>query len=145
MWLLPSLACAGRDPDLTPVDGRLPPCPSSPNCVTSEPGADAEHAVDPLPLPAALDAPGAIDRLVAIVQATPRTAVLARTDEVLHATFRTPLLRFTDDVVFRADPAEGVIHVRSASRVGQGDLGVNRRRVEELRARWLAVSAADPG
>lgn len=144
MWLLAFAACAGRAPDLTPRDGRLPACPVSPNCVGSEPGEDAVHAVDPLPLPPGRTAPEVVDALVALLAEEPRAEVLRRDAAFLHAAFRTPTLRFVDDVAFRVDLDQGVVHVRSASRLGHGDLGVNRRRVEGLRARWVAQLPAAP-
>ena len=61
-----------------------------------------------------------------------RTTVVAETDEYLHAVCRTRL-GFADDLECRVCLTEGVIHVRSASRFGIGDMGVNRERVEALR------------
>ena len=71
-------------------------------------------------------------RLQRIVAAMPRTEVIEATDEYLHAVCRT-LLGFRDDLEFRFSPAERVVHVQSASRVGLFDFGVNRRRVERVR------------
>jgi uncharacterized protein (DUF1499 family) len=133
MRLFLAAACAGQEPDLSLVDGHLRPCPASPNCVSSEEGADAEHAIAPLAVPPDHPPAEALAALEAAIAREPRTAVLHRGDAFLHVTYRTALLRFVDDVTFRVDPEAGVIHVRSASRVGQGDLGVNRRRVEALR------------
>jgi uncharacterized protein (DUF1499 family) len=64
----------------------------------------------------------------------PRTAVLTRTDEFLHAECTSRIFRFVDDLELQLRSAEGVIAVGSASRLGRGDMGVNRRRVESLRA-----------
>lgn len=131
MHLLLLLACAGTPShELASASGLLAPCPSSPNCVSSlaDPG-DGTHYIRPL-----LDhgaTPADLDRVAALVQAEPRTELLSRTDTALHATFTSALFRFVDDVevVLEGD----VLHVRSASRVGHGDLGVNRERVERLR------------
>ena len=142
MWFLAFAACAGRAPDLAPIDGRLPPCPSTPNCVCSEAGADPDHAIAPLPWPPGKTPEAVAAALAALVAGEPRAALVRREGGFLHATVRTPLLRFVDDVAFRLDPEAGVVHVRSASRVGRGDLGVNRSRVEALRSRWLATVAA---
>ena len=68
------------------------------------------------------------------VDALPRTERLRTSSHYLHAISRTRLLRFTDDLELLLDEQRGQIDVRSASRVGYGDLGVNRRRVERLRA-----------
>ena len=126
--------CHGARPaSLASRQGRLAPCPSSPNCVSSF--ADDElHRIAPLPFsgPAA----AAIDSLAGIVRSLPRTSVKAATETYLHAEFKSAIFRFVDDVEFLADEAAGVIHIRSASRVGSSDLGVNRKRVETIRARW---------
>lgn len=118
-------------------DGRLAPCPSSPNCVCSQ-DADAAHAIAPLAFRgAAADAMRALKQVLA---GQPRVRVIAETPNYLHAEFRTPLCRFVDDVEFLVVDGEQVIHVRSASRVGYSDLGTNRRRIEALRREFAAVA-----
>lgn len=82
-----------------------------------------------------------MQRLRQIVNAMPRTRVVATTDDYLHVEFTSALLRFVDDVEFRVDVDAGVIHVRSASRVGRYDFGVNRRRVEAIRDAFERGSA----
>jgi len=112
-------------------DGPLPPCPTTPNCVSSEADpADRIHFVPPLPLPDGLDPIAALDAFEAIVRAEPRTEVIDRTPLRLQAIDRTRWLRFVDDVEARVDVEARLLHVRSASRVGGGDMGANRRRVE---------------
>jgi len=126
--------CHGTRPATLGVrEGRLAPCPASPNCVSSLATDDA-HRIDPLPFRGT--AADALARLAGIVRSLPRTSVSAPAGTYLHAEFRSAFFRFVDDVEFLADEAAGVIHVRSASRVGTSDLGVNRRRIETLRARW---------
>ena len=114
--------------------GPLRPCPATPNCVCSEAAgtSDAGHTVDPLRFsgPAEEAWAAAIDA----VSALPRARIVASDDVRLHAELRSRIFRFVDDLELRLAPEEGCIHVRSASRLGRGDLGVNRRRVEELRA-----------
>ena len=112
---------------------RLAPCPDSPNCVSSL-ASDEVHEIDPLPLPTA--DPIAVVR--EIVESFPRTTIVAADDRYLHATFASRVFRFVDDVEFLVDEAAGVLQVRSASRLGYGDMGVNRGRVEEIRARLAA-------
>jgi uncharacterized protein (DUF1499 family) len=68
--------------------------------------------------------------------------VVARTESYLHAEFTSLFFRFVDDVEFLVDDAAKVIHVRSASRLGRSDLGVNRKRVERIRARWREATPA---
>lgn len=129
---------AAMPSDLGVHDGRLKACPSSPNCVSSQAG-DAEHHVEPFPFEG--DPALAIDRLAKIVSAEPRTEVVTHTSDYLHVVFRSKLFRFPDDVEFWADSANKRIEVRSASRVGYSDVGVNRARVEKLRAAWLAAQS----
>jgi uncharacterized protein (DUF1499 family) len=128
------LGCTGRRPaDLGIRDGRLRLCPGSPNCVTSETGATPTEAVRPLAAPAG---PADLVRLAELVRAWPRASVISVTPEYIHAEFTSRIMRFVDDVEFRLDATAQVIHVRSASRLGRSDLGVNRKRVEALRQRW---------
>lgn len=120
------------------VDGRLAPPPRSPNCVTSVADADDPvHHIAPLAWSGSID--DALDRLEAIVAASPRTAVVTREGPYLHVTYTTKWFRFVDDVEFHVVPEEGVVHVRSASRVGYGDMGLNRRRVEAIRDAFVGA------
>lgn len=117
------------------VGGTLRPCPSSPNCVCSTAGDDDPvHAVDPLPLD--LEPERAVPELRRIVESFPRTRIVDTGERYLHATFTSLVFRFTDDVEFLVDEDAGVIHVRSASRIGYSDLGANRSRVDALREAW---------
>jgi uncharacterized protein (DUF1499 family) len=93
---------------------------------------DAGHRVEPFLL--AADAPRAWPALRAAVAALPRTRIVKETAGYLHAECRSALLGFVDDLELELRPAEGKVAVRSASRTGWSDLGVNRRRVEGLRA-----------
>ena len=110
--------------------GRLAPCPKRPNCVSSQ-ADDAGHRVEPFAAPEG--AQRRLDRLAALIEATPRARVVERGDTYLRAEYTSRLFRFVDDLELAADEAAGVVHVRSASRVGRSDLGANRRRVEALR------------
>jgi uncharacterized protein (DUF1499 family) len=117
-------------------DGKLLACPGSPNCVSSQtPAADAEHAIAPMAYTGS--AGEAIAKLKTIVQGMERTKVINASGDYLYAEFSTKLMGFVDDVEFYADDAAKVIHVRSASRLGQSDLGVNRQRVEAIRAQFV--------
>ncbi len=130
------LGCSGARPkDLALRAGRLRPCPDTPNCVSSEAGTPADKQV------AAFAAPGGkadMVRLRALLEAWPRTAIVTDSGSYLHAESKSLIMRFVDDVEFRFDSAASVIHVRSASRLGRSDLGVNRKRVEGLRKQWEA-------
>lgn len=116
-----------RPASLGARDGRLPPCKRTPNCVSSQTdAADREHYIAPLAFS------GTIAELRRAIETLPRVTVIRETADYLYAEFRTPLLRYVDDVEFLK--AGAVVHVRSASRLGRRDFGVNRRRVEEIRA-----------
>ena len=112
---------------------RLKPCPPKPNCVCSRDDASPRHRIAPLAISG--DPAAAFARLKSLLESTPRTRIVTATDDYLHAVCRTRL-GFPDDVECLLAPEEGVIHVRSASRIGHGDLGANRRRVEALRRRF---------
>jgi uncharacterized protein (DUF1499 family) len=109
---------------------KLVPCPERPNCVSSmEHGKDVY--IEPLRYSDALTE--AKQKLLAVIHNQPRTQVLIDDVLYLHVTFTSLLFRFVDDVEFTFDDSQKLIHVRSASRKGHYDFGVNRRRVEMLR------------
>ncbi|MFP4566326.1 MAG: DUF1499 domain-containing protein [Spirochaetaceae bacterium] len=126
--------------DLGTVDGNLRPCPDTPNCVETR-AADDEHAIAPLEIPQELrrhpdTAGAALDRLNTIIAAYPRAQVTERRSDYLAAEFRSRIFRFADDVEFLVDEEAGVVHFRSASRLGHSDAGVNRSRMEQIRELW---------
>jgi uncharacterized protein (DUF1499 family) len=140
-------AFAGRMPaDLGVRDGRLKPPSRTENSVSSQadlwPDAPqkAYARIAPLPLPGG-DAKAAIARIAAVVEDLPGAHVVERRDDYLYAQFTTALMRYVDDVEFWVDPAAGVVQVRSASRLGSKDFGVNRARIESIRARLAAAGA----
>lgn len=114
------------------TDGRLAPCPDAPNCVSSD-ADDPSRRVDPF----VLDAPPAQawTAASAAVAALPRTRIVTRTDDYLRVECRSAVFRFVDDLELHLRPDQGIIAVRSSSRLGYYDFGVNRRRVETLRGR----------
>jgi uncharacterized protein (DUF1499 family) len=125
-------ACGGRMPKaLADGSGRLAPCPDSPNCVSSE-ATDEVHAIAANRIQG--DATAAWQALESQLAELPRVEVVTNEGGYLHAVFTTRLMRYRDDVEFALDAAAGVIYVRSASRVGYGDMGVNRKRIESIRA-----------
>jgi uncharacterized protein (DUF1499 family) len=124
-------ALARRPGNLGVRNGRLAPCPASPNCVCSQ-DDDPAHHVEPIPFTGSPHV--ALAFLVTAVTAQPRTRLLTVGGNYLHAEFGSRVFRFVDDVEFLIDADQGVIHVRSASRAGYSDFGVNRRRIETLRA-----------
>lgn len=112
------------------IDGKLTPCLDSPNCVSSQ-SEDPSHFIEPLRCNGSLVA--ARQRLLRVIGSMKRTRVISETENYIHVTFTSWFFRFTDDVEFHFGKDVAVIHVRSASRVGYSDLGVNRRRIEKLR------------
>jgi len=113
--------------------GQFSPCPDKPNCVCSQ-AKDDEHRIPPLAFSSSPEA--ALAKLKAIIQESPRTEVIQENGRYLHATYKSRLFRYIDDVEFNVDPQAGVIQVKSASRVGHSDLGVNRKRIEGIRQRF---------
>lgn len=109
----------------------LPPCPSSPNCVSTE-ARDERHAIAPIPYRTPLPEAKAV--LKTAVHALPRTRLVDEDESYLHYEFTSLLLRFVDDVEFLFDDDAKLIRFRSASRTGYGDLGVNRKRMEQIRS-----------
>ena len=122
----------GRPPSgLGVTEGRLAPCPNSPNCVSSE--ATSEERVEPLHYDG--DAKRARARLLEVLNGMERVRAVESADDYLRVEFRSAVFGFVDDVEFRFS-APGIVQVRSASRTGYYDFGVNRERVEALRARF---------
>lgn len=123
-----------RPDNLGVKDGRLAPPKRSPNCVSSQADpADAEHYVAPIPFKGG--APEAMAAVRKAVESMPGATVIRQDGNYLYAEFRTKIMRFVDDVEFLYDEKAGLIHVRSASRLGRRDFGVNRARVEAIRSR----------
>ena len=134
-----SSGCSGsRSPaTLGVTEGRLVPCPDSPNCVSSR--ADAQNQrVSPLRYRG--DTGPARARLLEVLNGMARVRVVRSDGDYIHAEFRSAVFGFVDDVEFQFDPP-GVIQMRSASRTGYHDFGVNRERLETIRARFDAVSS----
>ena len=117
------------------VGGKLPPCPDSPNCVSSQ-TADAEHQVDGIPFVG--DAAAAQARMRQVLAEMPRTRIVVDEPGYLRAEFRTLIFDYVDDGEFYFDTAAGVIQVRSASRLGYSDLGANRARIETIRTAFVS-------
>ena len=110
-------------------DGRLAACPDTPNCVSSF-AADEDHRVEPLSL--AGEPAAALATLREILDAMPRTVVVDTGENYLRAEATSPIYRYVDDLEVLIDPDAGKIHLRSASRAGYSDLGVNRRRARAV-------------
>lgn len=116
--------------DLGLANGRLKACPESPNCVSSDVPAGNSHFIAPF----ADAAPDTWEKLQAVVAGMDGAELLQASENYLCYTFQTPMLKFKDDVEFHFRPTEGVIAVRSASRVGYSDWDTNRKRIEVIRS-----------
>ena len=108
----------------------LGPCPSSPNCVSTQ-ASDEGHAIAPFRY--RKSRAEAKEVLKEVIRSLPRTKLLEEDESYLHYEFTSLLLRFVDDVEFLFDDETKTIHFRSASRTGYGDMGVNRKRMEQVR------------
>ena len=125
-------ACAGERPNNLGVKGGLlAACPASPNCVSSQ-AHDERHRIAPLAFSGEPDA--AFARLRQVLAQRGDTRIIEESPDYLRVELRT--LLFVDDGEFLLDRPQGVIQVRSASRLGYSDLGKNRRRIEEIRAKF---------
>ena len=117
-------------PDLGMIEGRLRSCPNTPNCVCSEDQGRSSF-IEPLSIK---DNPQrSWERIKSVIRNMGGNIELEQ-DDYLRATFTTRIFRFMDDLELKMDEKNRTIHVRSASRVGQSDMGMNRKRVESLRA-----------
>ena len=128
---------AGKRPNNLGVkSGKLAPCPNSPNCVSSQ-SSDVDHSIAALTYSSTPEQ--AIANLKSVIQSLPRTKIITESKDYLYAEFKSALMGFVDDVEFYLDRKANVIQVRSASRLGQSDLGVNRKRIETIRAKLAEV------
>jgi len=112
----------------------LSACPDKPNCVSSQ-ARDPAHAIEAFRFSGTPEE--ALRRLTVALTSEPRISIVAAQGNYLHAEARSLVFRFVDDVEFLIDSEHGLIQVRSASRIGYSDLGVNRRRVERLRRAFM--------
>ena len=131
----------GSDPaELGVRDGRLSPPATTPNSVSSQadlyPGHPQQAYARIAPLLFTGDAATAMKRLANLIRPMYGATVVQDKPDYLYVQFRTPWLGFVDDAEFWLDPAMRVMHVRSASRLGRSDLGVNRQRIEAIRQRF---------
>lgn len=118
--------------DLGIRDGRLKPCPDSPNCVSSQ--AQGKAYIAPF---AFEDSPhAALSRLKSILGSMPRVRIVESLPQYLRAEAASRVFGFVDDIEFHVDAAARLVHVRSAARLGYRDFGVNRSRIEAIRARF---------
>jgi uncharacterized protein (DUF1499 family) len=120
---------SGTRPDNLGVkDGRFTPCKTTPNCVSSQADpADAEHYIAPIAFS------GTMVELRRAVESMERATVIREEGSYLYAEYKSRLMGYVDDVELLLDDKARLVHVRSASRLGRKDFGVNRERIEALR------------
>lgn len=127
------ILAGARPTNLGIHDGKLITCPATPNCVSSEILAiDKEHSIAPIQF--AGKASVTMENLKLVLKNTPRTNIIVEgSNNYIYAEVTSKLMGFVDDVEFYIDDSSKTVQVRSASRLGESDLGVNRQRVEEIR------------
>ena len=125
------LSFFAKPPDQLGVEqGKLSPCPDSPNCVSSQ-ASDSEHRIEPIAFQGTPTE--AMVEMKRVLASMPRVTIVEESPTYLRAEAKSLIFRFTDDLELLLDANEKVFHVRSASRVGRSDLGANRKRVEQIR------------
>lgn len=122
-----------RPANIGVTNGKLLDCPNSPNCVSSQ-SNDEDHKIAPLTYTG--DPAKALADLKAVIASMPRTKVITAEGNYLYAEFTSALMGYVDDVEFYLNADKSIIEVRSASRLGESDLGVNRDRIEAIRAQF---------
>ncbi|MEO0014805.1 MAG: hypothetical protein RLZZ535_3194 [Cyanobacteriota bacterium] len=108
-------------------DGKLATCPGTPNCVNSQ-SDNAQAKIEPLPAVS-------IAEIKKVVDGMEGATIIEKNENYLYAEFKSKLMGYVDDVEFYLDFDTNGVQVRSASRLGKSDLGVNRKRVEEIRSK----------
>lgn len=122
---------AGNSPNnIGLLENHLTACPKTPNCVLSQ-DPDASHSIDPLSYQS--DRAEAYQTLLKVLSVVPNTTVIEETGDHIRAESESRIMGFKDDLEFYFPENEKSIHIRSASRLGESDLGVNRRRMEQIR------------
>lgn len=132
------LSMTSKVPEINLQNGVLRPCPQTPNCISSENDASL-HKIEPLSFDSSSEQ--AWNDLKAAIEKT-GGEVRQSSETYLWATYTTTVFRFVDDMEFRLLPEKKIIHVRSGSRVGHSDLGVNRKNVERLRKQFDLINAS---
>ena len=133
--LLFAMSMMGQRPEnLGTLGGKLYPCPTSPNCVSTTAEKESQR-MECLVFKG--DAQSAMTKLVEVIDSMPRSRVISQTENYLYVEFSSLLFRFVDDVEFLIDTKNDKIDFRSASRVGYSDMGTNRRRMTTLSKRFL--------
>ncbi|MBU2512789.1 DUF1499 domain-containing protein [bacterium] len=136
LFSITGTGCSGIEPTrpFVSAEGKLPACPSSPNCVSTQ-AEDPDKRMEPLPFKGDLEQ--SRQQILAIVNSLKRSKVTDNQKNSTHVEFRSAVFRFVDDVDFFFDESAGMIHFRSAARSGYLDFGVNRKRMQLISDRYL--------
>ena len=112
------------------------PCKNKPNCVSSQ-DSRGEFFIEPIPI---ISEPSIFfQKLIKIIKSYPRVKEVVLTDSYLHFEFRSAIFRFVDDIEFYIDKENSLLHMRSSSRLGYSDMGVNRKRLNEIKNKLLKI------
>jgi len=135
------VGCAGKRPAyLGGLQTDLNPCPSKPNCVSSL-AQDDQHKVEPIGYEGPRER--AMNRIKKIVETDNRGKIIYAGPTYVYAEYTSRIFGFVDDVEFLAIIDNPGVQVRSASRLGYSDMGVNRKRIDALRAEFKKLQATD--
>lgn len=142
-FILGMMSKSGSAPGL--VEGSLSQCPNKPNCFSTEEKDDAAHYIAPIKIPQYINIE--LDSLH-ILKDTIRDMggnIEDESEDYFSSTFESGVFGFVDDFEIRIDPVKKIIHIRSASRVGHGDMGVNKKRIELLKQLYKKnILSSDP-
>jgi uncharacterized protein (DUF1499 family) len=133
--LMTLTGCQKTDAQATgPKDGKIRPCPDKRNCVCTQDPVE-QHRIEPLRYDVTQDE--ARDKLLGVIRHMERSTLVQVDPDYIHAEFRSAFFEFVDDVEFLFDDSAKLIHFRSAARTGSYDFNVNRKRMEEIRKRFM--------
>jgi uncharacterized protein (DUF1499 family) len=127
-----------KRPKLGLLKGRLHVCPNKPNCVCSEYKRSTAYVA---PLDFDDEPDEAWGRLQSVIGKRARSKVVETGEGYVRVECTSRILRFVDDLEFRLDRKNRVIHIRSSSRIGYSDLGINSQRAAEIRAAFTQAAA----
>jgi uncharacterized protein (DUF1499 family) len=129
--LLSFTGCSGSRPKHLGIkDAKFALCPDTPNCISSQ-SKISDKKIAPMPFHSNLK--NRHDEIINIVKNLPRTNLITNSTSYLHFEFTSKIMRFVDDVEFYFDESNTIIHIKSASRLGQKDFGVNKNRIKLIR------------
>jgi uncharacterized protein (DUF1499 family) len=115
-------------------DGKLRPCLDKPNCVCTQDLAEG-HRIESIRYAGTQDE--ARERLIRIIRQMAQSTIVKADPNYIHVEFRSAVFEFVDDAEFLFDDSAKLIQLRSAARTGYYDFGVNRKRMEEIRKRFM--------